>query len=140
MPRRRSTGHAVVSAVPDAVGSSSSLPPSALHPHHVAARHRLLLHRLPLVPVRRPDRRLAGVLGAKIVLAVVFIGLFFALMWVNLLIADRLAPKFRPAGPEEELIERYHELVGRRQGLLRVGVSALFAVIAGAGVSGQWNE
>ena len=61
-------------------------------------------------------------------------------MWVNLLIADRLAPKFRPAGPEEELIERYHELVGRRQGLLRIGVSALFAVIAGAGASGQWNE
>jgi hypothetical protein len=70
----------------------------------------------------------------------VFIGLFFALMWVNLLIADRLAPKFRPAGPEEELIERYHELVGRRQGMLRIGVSALFAIIAGAGASGEWNE
>ncbi len=81
-----------------------------------------------------------GVLGTKIGLAVVFIGLFFALMWVNLLIADRLAPKFRPAGPEEELIERYHELIGRRQGMLRIGISALFAVIAGAGASGQWNE
>ncbi len=81
-----------------------------------------------------------GVLGTKIVLAIVFIALFFVLMWVNLLIADRLAPRFRPAGPEEELIERYHELVGGRTALVRIAVSALFALIAGAGASGQWNE
>src|SRR6476469_4599075 len=68
-----------------------------------------------------------GVLGTKLILAVVFIGIFFALMWVNLMIADRIAPKFRPSGPEEELIERYHEFVGRRTGLVRIGVSILFA-------------
>ena len=56
-----------------------------------------------------------GVLGTKLTLAFVFIALFFVLLWVNLFIADRIAPKFRPAGPEEELIERYHELVGRRR-------------------------
>ena len=81
-----------------------------------------------------------GVLGTKLTLAFVFIGIFFVLLWVNLLIADRIAPKFRPAGPEEELIERYHELVGRRTGLVRIAVSLLFAVIAGAGASGQWQE
>src|SRR3954467_13758434 len=81
-----------------------------------------------------------GVLGTKLTLAAVFIGLFFVLLWVNLLIADRIAPKFRPAGPEEELIERYHELVGRRAGLVRIGVSLLFAIIAGAGASGEWQE
>ncbi|MEY2402615.1 MAG: uncharacterized protein QOD38_166, partial [Acidimicrobiaceae bacterium] len=81
-----------------------------------------------------------GVLGTKLTLAFVFIAIFFLLLWVNLLIADRLAPKFRPAGPEEELIERYHELVGRRTGLVRIGVAFLFAVIAGAGASGQWQE
>ena len=59
---------------------------------------------------------------------------------MNLYIADRIAPKFRPSGPEEELIERYHEFVGRRAGLVRIGVSLLFAVVAGAGVSGQWQE
>src|SRR3979409_456537 len=57
-----------------------------------------------------------GVLGTKLTLAFVFIAIFFALLWFNLFIADRIAPKFRPAGPEEELIERYHELVGRRTG------------------------
>src|SRR3546814_4582689 len=61
-------------------------------------------------------------------------------MWANLVIADRLAPPFRPTGPEEELIERYHEVIGGRTGWVRAGVSALLALIAGAGVSGEWNS
>lgn len=81
-----------------------------------------------------------GVLGAKIALSVIFTGAFFLLMWLNLVIADRLAPTFRPAGPEEEFIERYHELVGGRLGLVRGVVSGLLALIAGAGVSSEWNS
>ncbi|MEQ1787292.1 MAG: UPF0182 family protein [Acidimicrobiales bacterium] len=81
-----------------------------------------------------------GVLGAKIALSVIFTGAFFLLMWANLVIADRLAPAFRPAGPEEEFIERYHELVGGRLGLVRGVASALLALIAGAGVSSEWNS
>ena len=81
-----------------------------------------------------------GVLGAKVVLALIFTGAFFLLMWVNLVIADRLAPPFRPAGPEEEFIERYHELVGGRAGLVRGITAGLLAVIAGAGVSSEWNS
>ncbi|HUW02563.1 MAG TPA: UPF0182 family protein, partial [Acidimicrobiales bacterium] len=81
-----------------------------------------------------------GVLGAKIALAVIFIGLFFVAMWVNLLIADRIAPKFRPPGPEEEMIERFEELVGERQGLLRVLISLFFALTVGVGASDQWEE
>jgi len=81
-----------------------------------------------------------GVLGAKIALSVIFTGAFFLLMWVNLVIADRMAPPFRPAGPEEEFIERYHEIVGGRLGLVRTVASALLALIAGAGVSSEWNS
>src|SRR3954452_353130 len=66
-----------------------------------------------------------GVLGTKLTVGAVFIGLFFVLLCVNLLIADRIAPNFRPAGPEEELIERYHELGRGRTGLVRIGVSVL---------------
>src|SRR3954447_12163199 len=61
-----------------------------------------------------------GVLGAKITLAAIFSLTFFVLVWVNLFIADRLAPRLRPAGPEEEVLERYHELIGNRNGLVRV--------------------
>jgi uncharacterized protein len=81
-----------------------------------------------------------GVLGAKLALSIIFTGAFFLLMWVNLVIADRLAPAFRPAGPEEEFIERYHELVGGRLGVVRIVASALLALIAGAGVSSEWNS
>ncbi|MGE0796439.1 MAG: UPF0182 family protein, partial [Acidimicrobiia bacterium] len=81
-----------------------------------------------------------GVLGAKITLAVIFTLLFFAVLWVNLFVADRLAPRFRPAGPDEEIIERYMQLLGNRTGLVRFGVSALFALIAGVGVAGQWQN
>jgi len=80
------------------------------------------------------------VLGAKLSLALIFIGIFFVLLFVNLTVADRLAPRFRPPGPEEDLLERYHDVIDRRAGRIRVAVSLLFALIAGAGVSSQWNE
>jgi uncharacterized membrane protein (UPF0182 family) len=79
------------------------------------------------------------VLGAKIALGAIFTAVFFVVMWANLAIADLLAPKFRPMGPEEELVERYHQIVGSRAGLVRVAVAGIFALIAGPGVSGQWN-
>jgi uncharacterized membrane protein (UPF0182 family) len=79
-------------------------------------------------------------LGAKLSLALIFIGLFFVLAFANLVIADRIAPRFRPIGPEEELLRRYHEIVDDRSGWVRAGVALMFAVIAGAGASAQWNE
>jgi uncharacterized protein len=81
-----------------------------------------------------------GVLRSKVLLAVLFTAVLFAVLWVNLLIADRIAPRFRPAGPEEELVERYHELIGERTGLVRLLISLLFALILGTGVSGQWDK
>jgi uncharacterized membrane protein (UPF0182 family) len=81
-----------------------------------------------------------GVLGAKVVLALIFIALFFVLAWANLLIADRIAPPFRMAGPEDELLERYHDLVAERTGWVRTIVAGLLAIIAGSGVSAEWNS
>ena len=43
-----------------------------------------------------------GLLSAKIGLVVLFMAVAFGIVWVNLFIADRLAPRFRPPGPEEE--------------------------------------
>ncbi len=81
-----------------------------------------------------------GVLGAKVVLALLFIVVFFALAWVNLLIADRIAPPFRLSGPEDELLERYHDLVSERTGWVRGIVAGVLALIAGSGVSSEWNS
>ena len=81
-----------------------------------------------------------SVLGVKFALGALFTVLFFALLWANLAIADLLAPTFRPLGPEEQLIERYHEVVGQRTGLVRLAIAGAFALIAGPGASGQWGS
>lgn len=80
------------------------------------------------------------VLGAKVMLGVIFTVVFFVVMWANLAIADLLAPKFGASGPEEELVERYHQAVGARAGLVRGALAGVFALIAGPGAAGQWNS
>lgn len=80
------------------------------------------------------------VLVAKIALALIFGAAFFALAWVNLWIADRLAPRSRPPGPEEEMLSRYHATMGSRTLLVRTVVSLLFAFMVCAGVSSQWEK
>lgn len=79
------------------------------------------------------------VLGTKVVLGFGFAFVFAGLLWVNLFVADRLAPEVRPESPEEDLIERYHELVGGYGSRLRLGVAALFGLFAGAQTSGEWQ-
>ncbi len=79
-------------------------------------------------------------LSAKVVPALVFTVVFFVIMLTSLLIADRLAPKYRSMGPEDELVERYQQFVSPYQGRIRVGVALFFALIAGVGVSSQWQE
>jgi hypothetical protein len=79
-------------------------------------------------------------LSARVVPALVFTLVFFVIMLTSLLIADRLAPKYRSMGPEDELVERYQQFVSPYQGRIRVGVSLFFALIAGVGVSSQWQE
>ncbi|MGH8973064.1 MAG: UPF0182 family protein [Acidimicrobiia bacterium] len=81
-----------------------------------------------------------GLLVAKALPAVVFTVAFFLLILGNLVIADRMAPRFRPAGPEEELVERYRQLIGPYAGRVRVAVAAFLALVAGGGLTNQWNE
>ena len=81
-----------------------------------------------------------GVLGTKILLAVVFSAVVFVVLWADLFIADRIAPKFRPAGPEEELLARYRAVVGQRAGLVRVAVAVVLTAIAGPTAQSQWNK
>lgn len=81
-----------------------------------------------------------GVLVTQVLLAVFFCALFFGLMLVNLIIADRIAPRFRPTGPEDELVQRYREAVGVHAGKVRIVVSVVFALLAGYGTRAQWNN
>ena len=66
--------------------------------------------------------------------------IFFVMCFVDLTVADRTAPKFRPGGPEDEMLARYHDLVDRRAWIVRAAVSLLFGLITGVGVSSEWNK
>ncbi|MET0894257.1 MAG: UPF0182 family protein [Acidimicrobiia bacterium] len=82
----------------------------------------------------------SSLLAAKVAPALVFTVVFFAIMYANLVIADRLAPKYRSMGPEDELIARYQSATGRFSGRIRIGVAVFFALVAGIGVSSQWKQ
>jgi hypothetical protein len=82
----------------------------------------------------------SSLLAAKVAPALVFTVVFFAIMYANLVIADRIAPKYRSMGPEDEFIARYRQATGRFAGRIRIGVAIFFALIAGIGVSSQWKQ
>jgi uncharacterized membrane protein (UPF0182 family) len=79
-------------------------------------------------------------LSAKVVPALIFSTIFFVLMLVNLIVADRVAPRYRSGGPEDEVIERYRSYVAPYAGRVRVLVSLFFALVMGSGVTGQWQN
>jgi len=79
-----------------------------------------------------------GILGAKIVLALVFTLLAFLFLFANLVVADRLAPRLT-LGPQDELVQRYREAVGRHAGQVRLGIALLFGLVLGVGQASQWN-
>jgi len=80
-----------------------------------------------------------GILWAKIALALIFMAVVFAFMLVNVILADRFAPKLS-LQPQDEISLRYREAVGRHEGKVRVAVAVLFALILGVGQSSQWNN
>ena len=80
-------------------------------------------------------------LSAKFAPALIFSTIFFVIMLTNLIVADRLAPRYRStAGPEDEIIERYRTYVAPYSGRLRVLVSLFFALVMGGGVSAEWRS
>ncbi|HEU5084314.1 MAG TPA: UPF0182 family protein [Acidimicrobiales bacterium] len=86
------------------------------------------------------DEVWSGILGAKTSLAAIFVAAFFVVCWVNLYIADRLAPRFPPPGPEQEALDRFRDAIGNRTGLLRVGIALGLALVAGLGMSQEWRS
>ncbi|MCH7789367.1 MAG: UPF0182 family protein [Acidobacteria bacterium] len=79
------------------------------------------------------------VLLHRLGMATVFTLTFFLMLWVSLTVADRMAPKIRMPGPEDELLARYHEVVDPRQRLVRFGVTALFALFIGIPTASKWE-
>ena len=81
-----------------------------------------------------------GLIEAKAFPALIFSVIFFIAMFVDLIVADRLAPLSRNAGPEDEIVERYRNVVEPYAGRIRFGVAAFFAVVMASGVASEWRD
>ena len=79
-------------------------------------------------------------LQTKLLLGIVFALLFFALLYVNLVVSRRIAPPpLRFLSPEQEAVERVRMAFEPYLGwLLPLGAAAL-ALLVGIGVSRQWQ-
>lgn len=78
-----------------------------------------------------------GVLLSQLTLFGLFAVVFIALAVLNLVIADRLAPMSFSANMHP-VVERFHEVFGRRLRLLRIGVAVVFGVLFALPATAQW--
>jgi uncharacterized membrane protein (UPF0182 family) len=78
-------------------------------------------------------------LATKVGLAVVFGLIFFALMWVNLMLTDRFGARDLSFEPEDEVVRRFQNSVRPYAGRIYAAVAVVTGFIAGLNASGQWN-
>jgi uncharacterized membrane protein (UPF0182 family) len=81
-----------------------------------------------------------AVLLSKAQLVGVFTVGCFLFLWVNLLIADRLAPLTLPNTPEDQTVIRIREITAASRGKLRIALAVLIAFMLGLPASSQWQE
>ncbi|HET8929694.1 MAG TPA: UPF0182 family protein, partial [Acidimicrobiales bacterium] len=82
----------------------------------------------------------SAVLGAKLVLAAIFVVVGFVIVLVNVWIADRSAGEYSLITNEDPVVLRFHELFGHRRGRLRVAFALLLGLFMGVGASTQWKD
>lgn len=75
----------------------------------------------------------------KAVLAAVFGLIFFLVLYANLLIVQRVAPRYRVLTPEQEIIERYRTAFEPYLRWLIPGLCLLIAAGVGIGVTKEWR-
>ncbi|MGP8162468.1 MAG: UPF0182 family protein [Acidimicrobiales bacterium] len=80
------------------------------------------------------------VTATKVVLAVVFVVIAWALLWMSLFVVDTVAPRAMFLAPDNELVRRYQATVGPYALIVRSAVSFVIALILGIGASGQWQH
>jgi len=79
-------------------------------------------------------------LAIKLGLFGVFGAIFFAVLWVNLVVCDRIAGHDIVLAQEDELVRRYQQFVRPYAGRIYVGLAIVLALIGASGTVGQWNN
>ena len=79
-------------------------------------------------------------LAIKIGLFGVFGAIFFAVLWVNLVVCDRIAGHDIVLTQEDELVRRYQQYVRPYAGRIYVVLALVLALVGASGTVGQWNN
>src|ERR1700728_2565773 len=79
-------------------------------------------------------------LAIKLGLFGVFGAIFFAILWVNLVVCDRIAGHDIVLAQEDELVRRYQQFVRPYAGRIYVALAFVLALIGASGTVGQWNN
>ncbi len=79
-------------------------------------------------------------LVVKLGLFGVFGAIFFVVMWVNLVVCDRLASEDIGAVQKDELVRRYQQIVRPYAGRLYIALAIVMALIAASGTIGEWQN
>ena len=79
-------------------------------------------------------------LVVKLGLFGVFGAIFFVVMWVNLVVSDRLATNELGPVQKDEVVRRYQQVVRPYAGRLYVALSIVMALIAASGTIGEWQN
>lgn len=81
-----------------------------------------------------------GILRSKAELALIFTLGCFAFLWLNLLIADKVAPLSLPNTPEDQTVMRIREATAKSRGKLRIALAVLIGLMLGLPASAQWQD
>ncbi|MGH9047548.1 MAG: UPF0182 family protein, partial [Acidimicrobiales bacterium] len=79
-------------------------------------------------------------LVVKLGLFGVFGAIFFVVLWVNLVVCDRLVGTPADPSQEDELVRRYQQIVRPYAGRVYVVLSFILALIAASGTIGEWQN
>ncbi len=69
-----------------------------------------------------------------------FGAIFFAVLWVNLVVCDRIAGHDVVLAQEDELVRRYQHYVRPYSGRIYVAIAIILALIGASGTISQWNN
>lgn len=81
-----------------------------------------------------------GILRSKAELGLLFSLVLALAFWVNIFIADRLAPATLPNTPQDLAIGRVRDITSKRKGLMRLVVSVVFGLMIGLPMASHWEE
>ena len=78
-------------------------------------------------------------LYVKVGLVLVFGGIFFLLMWGNLLLTERFGARDLSFEPEDEVVRRFQTLVRPYFKRIYAGIALVLGLVAGLNAVSQWN-